>query len=99
MSAVKHTPGPWRTNRLANYEEPGHVVLWLDTSKAGVRGRRLDYKGCFTHADATLIAAAPDLLAVARELAEAAAYWSEYDVPLGLADRLNAAIAKATEAP
>lgn len=35
------------------------------------------------------------LLAVAKELQESAAYWSEYDVPLGIVDRLNAAIAKA----
>jgi hypothetical protein len=42
-----------------------------------------------------LIAAAPDLLSVCKELSEAAAYWSEYDVPIGIVDRLNAAIAKA----
>lgn len=36
------------------------------------------------------------LLAVAKELQESAAYWSEYDVPLGIVDRLNAAIAKVT---
>jgi len=47
---------------------------------------------------ARLIAAAPDLLAVCQELADSAAYWSEYDVPLGIVDRLKAAIAKATGA-
>lgn len=36
------------------------------------------------------------LLTVAKELQESAAYWSEYDVPLGIVDRLNAAIAKVT---
>jgi hypothetical protein len=51
-----------------------------------------------SEADARLIAAAPDLLAVCQELAESAAYWSEYDVPLGIVDRLKAAIAKATGA-
>lgn len=35
-----------------------------------------------------------ELLAVCEELAECAAYWSEYDVPIGIADRLTAAIAK-----
>ena len=40
--------------------------------------------------------AAPDLLAVVQELEESAGYWSEYDVPLGIVDRLRAAIAKAT---
>ena len=47
------------------------------------------------HPDAVLMAAAPDLLAVLQESANC---WSEYDVPLGIVDRINAAIAKATEA-
>ena len=45
--------------------------------------------------EAKLYAAAPDLLAVCHELVESAEYWSEYDVPIGIVDRLNAAIAKA----
>jgi hypothetical protein len=36
------------------------------------------------------------MLAVLLELAESASYWSEYDVPLGIVDRINAAIANAT---
>ena len=47
------------------------------------------------NANARLVAAAPDLLAVVKELEESASYWSEYDVPLGIVDRLRAAIAKA----
>jgi hypothetical protein len=47
-------------------------------------------------ADFLLIAAAPDLLAVCQRLAGSAAYWSEYDVPLGIVADLQAAIAKAT---
>lgn len=39
--------------------------------------------------------AAPDLLAVCLDLVESAEYWGEYDVPIGIVDRLNAAIAKA----
>ena len=35
------------------------------------------------------------MLTVLEELDECAAYWSEYDVPLGLHDRIKAAIAKA----
>ena len=45
--------------------------------------------------NARIAAAAPDLLSVCKELAECAAYWSEYDVPLGIVERLNAAIANA----
>jgi hypothetical protein len=33
------------------------------------------------------------LLAMCVELSECAEYWSEYDVPIGIVDRLNAAIA------
>jgi len=39
--------------------------------------------------------AAPDLLAVCEELVESAEYWGEYDVPIGIVDRLKEAIAKA----
>jgi hypothetical protein len=43
-----------------------------------------------------LLAQRDELLAVVQELEESASYWSEYDVPLGIVDRLRAAIAKAT---
>ena len=36
-----------------------------------------------------------DLLAVLKRMQESAAYWSEYDVPLGIVEDINAAIAKA----
>lgn len=36
-----------------------------------------------------------EMLAVLKELQESAAYWSEYDVALGIVDRINQAIAKA----
>lgn len=38
-----------------------------------------------------------DLLAVCRELLDSAEYWSDYDVPLGIVDRLRAAVEKAGE--
>ena len=34
-----------------------------------------------------------ELLSICAELQESAEYWSEYDVPLGIVDRLKAAIA------
>ncbi len=46
-------------------------------------------------ANAKLIAAAPELLAVCLRLQESASYWSDYDVPIGIVDQLNAAILKA----
>lgn len=48
-----------------------------------------------TEATINLHKAAPDLLAVCADLVESAEYWGEYDVPIGIVDRLNAAIAKA----
>ena len=37
------------------------------------------------------------LLAICKELAESAAYWSEYDVPVGIVDRLRYAIKQAEQ--
>jgi hypothetical protein len=42
--------------------------------------------------NARMILAIPKMLAVLEELDECAAYWSEYDVPLGLHERIKAAI-------
>jgi hypothetical protein len=44
---------------------------------------------------ARMLCAAPDMLAVLQELDKCASYWSEYDVPIGIHDRMKAAIAKA----
>ncbi|HEX7387846.1 MAG TPA: hypothetical protein VF285_11325 [Castellaniella sp.] len=59
--STQHTPGPWLARAIGTFNEPGYAVFWEDRSKSGVHTRRLDYKGCFTEADAHLIAAAPDL--------------------------------------
>jgi hypothetical protein len=64
-----HTPGPWRAIKVAiDAQCGGYVVLWPDTGKPGVHHRRLDYKGEFLAADATLIAAAPDLLEALKQI-------------------------------
>jgi len=92
----KYTPGPWVTGNGKNgtraetsvYAEIGDIyvkIAWCDAT--------LGYPHCV--ANARLIATAPELLSVCKELADSAAYWSEYDVPLGIVDRLNAAITKA----
>lgn len=44
---------------------------------------------------AKLFAAAPELLSVCKQMAEAWRYFSEYDVPIALGDKLLEAIAKA----
>jgi len=93
MSAVTHTPGPWNVGTSAQ----GREVVFLNglTERHGGLGPSQNWIDCNTEANARLIAAAPELLAVVQELEESAGYWSEYDVPLGIVDRIRAAIAKA----
>ena len=37
---------------------------------------------------------APQMYSVLKELQESASYWSEYDVPLGIVDRINEVLKK-----
>ena len=67
------------------------ATAYADQTDSRTRGKE--------EANARLIAAAPDMLAVLLELQASAAYWSEYDVPLGIVDRINAAIEKAGVTP
>ena len=62
------------------------VVRW-----DGLSGPTTDWG----QANARMIVAAPTMLEVLEEVEECSRYWSEYDVPLGLHDRIKAAIAKA----
>lgn len=99
----KHTPGPWNYSEMiqnvvgrsiggCNLEESDFLI-------ADIRGwghlQYLPNGAEIQDANGRLIAASPDLYAVLKELQESAAYWSEYDVPLGIVDRINQAIAKA----
>jgi hypothetical protein len=84
---TQHTPGPWEIE----YNDPNEEY-WVTEPHYDAGPAKIVYH----IEDARLIAAAPDLLAVCQELEESASYWSEYYVPLGIVDRLKAAIAKAT---
>ena len=95
----KHTPGPWEI-----IEDDYGDEHWFGGFGGGqiqvnewVNGGCLDNpkEWAKLQAEARLIAASPDLYAVLKELQESAQYWSEYDVPLGIVDRINQAIAKA----
>lgn len=89
-----HTPGPWRwwPCKDGSYDQKNDYIQVAagDKHVAQIRIESV------SETDMRLIAAAPELLAVLHELQESAAYWSEYDVPLGITERINAAIAKAT---
>ena len=80
-----HTPGPWIARMNCDVMAGERLVADCMT------GRLKDDR-----ANARLIAAAPEMLEVLIELQESAQYWSEYDVPLGIVDRLNVVISKAT---
>lgn len=85
----KHTLGPWRYK--PHSVDSNYMLIFC--SNEPHEGENL--RGYCGEANARLIAASPDLYAVLKELQESAAYWSEYDVPLGIVDRINQAIAKA----
>ena len=81
---MMHTPGPWKARMNCDVMSGERLVAdcmtrWLREDRANAR----------------LIAAAPEMLEVLIELQESAQYWSEYDVPIGIVDRLNAVVSKA----
>lgn len=81
------TPGPWTARATLS----GVTIC----NPEGVAVAKTPCGDRQALADGALLAASHDLLAVAKELVESAAYWSEYDVPPGIVGRLNSAIAKA----
>ena len=92
---MSHTPGPWKVTagivdnpRLIVEDDIGNPVCAM--SLRGVYGDTVKMT-----ANAHLIAAAPEMLAILEELRESASYWSEYDVPLGIVERIESAIRKA----
>ena len=74
-----HTPGPWYADGLAIQAGPNNNIAVVNLARA-------------SQADADLIAAAPDLAAVLREVAD---FWAAGDAPQALTDKINAALAKA----
>ena len=81
---ANHTPGPWKARMNCDIMAGERLVA--DCMTGWLRDDR---------ANARLVAAAPEMLDVLIELQECAQYWSEYDVPIGIVDRLNAIIEKA----
>jgi hypothetical protein len=92
---TQHTPGPWAHDGYGNITGMENDPEIGCVGKVGVASIYLRTAAYRYEANARLIAAAPDLLSVLKELQESAAYWSEYDVPLGIVERINAAVAKA----
>ena len=92
-----HTPAPWHFKKLAMHDG-GHVVMF--TAQNGQRTHRLDFAGEFKEADARLIAAAPDLLEIARAIVAVCDSGKHADMACmegsPLVDAARAAIAKTT---
>ena len=88
----KHTSGPWR----AIDKRPigcGGFAIFSDNHYIGFVGDSDENTNC--SADARLIAAAPEMLSVLEEVAEALYCASEWEVPIMLPTRVKEAIAKA----
>jgi hypothetical protein len=94
---AKHTEGPWEFH--ANEYHDGKKTFWVGNGEYAVFDcspygpKEMVFPPNL--ADARLICAAPDMLEVLEELDECAYYWSQYDVPVGIHDRIKSAIAKA----
>ncbi len=68
MSGARHTPGPWR---LAASGIDGHKVVAPDGRNICGMSNRISLSMAERHANARLVAAAPDLLAALRDLVPA----------------------------
>jgi hypothetical protein len=105
---TKHSPAPWRY-RPFKTDDWGTIRDAQGYIVAMVNGRRYD-GDCYEEKDlakfrqtkrdpyeanALLVSAGMEMLNVLKELYESSRYWSDYDVPLGIADRIKEAILKA----
>ena len=98
---MTHTPGPWEISLremldgwVIVVDRDGGIVANVNT-ETGPNIPPLVSRKMPAGANAALIAAAPEMLSMLLELQECAGYWSEYDVPLGLKERLDTVIRKA----
>lgn len=92
---LKATPGPWVLHlrdktKTARINGAGGIYI---TQRDFTSNISADQERIVS--DLHLIAAAPDLYAVLSELEESCEYWSEYDVPLGMVDRIKSALKRA----
>lgn len=102
---MSHTMGPWKFEVVDETDSflgckrldggDGGTVIDLSDEWTGYPECGQDLQMTISKDDAALIAAAPEMLDVLEELRESASYWSEYDVPLGIVERIEYAIMKA----
>ena len=89
----KFTPGPWRvaTYRTIN---TGDIPILFGPPKNEFPVIASVWPRARAKAIADLIAAAPGLYDVVQEAKDVLKYISEYDLPIGLKQRIDAALAK-----
>ena len=87
---TKHSPAPWFIDPIL-----GSTVLHGGEGGPFLVARIAMHDREEGLANARIVASAPQMLAMLQELRECAEYWSEYDVPVGIVDRIDAVIATA----
>ena len=92
---LKATPGPWQAEIATMHGKVIEYFVRVDGDEIAIASAICDRDGKPNQANARLIAAAPDLYAALSELEESCEYWSEYEVPLGIAERIKSALQKA----
>ena len=98
---TKFTNGNWfiKETKIDKTDITCQTVLMTDLKYDDIKSPVIcDLYGQSTDegkANSKLLCAAPDMFNVLLELQESASYWSEYDVPIGIVERINSAINKA----
>ena len=76
-----------------NKHTPGQITALSDQFILHPASRSIDEIEMAGEIMRDLLKQRDELLSICAELQESAEYWSEYDVPLGIVERLTAAIA------
>lgn len=76
-----------------NKHTPGHITALSDQFIFHPASRSIDEIEMAGEIMRDLLKQRDEMLSICAELQESAEYWSEYDVPLGIVERLTAAIA------
>ena len=76
-----------------NKHTPGQITALSDQFICHPASRSIDEIEMAGEIMRDLLKQRDELLSICAELQESAEYWSEYDVPLGIVERLTAAIA------
>ena len=76
-----------------NKHTPGQITALSDQFVCHPASRSIDEIEMAGEIMRDLLKQRDELLSICAELQESAEYWSEYDVPLGIVERLTVAIA------